>query len=597
MWTDRSGTFKVEAEFLGLKDGKIHLHKTNGVKIAVPVGKMSSEDMDYVEHATGQTLDDDRPLSDFKRNNAQQPRDQSLPGSSSRAGASVQQVQGSKYDWFDFFLQCGVHPQICDRYASAFDRDQMGEESLQDIDPPLLRTLGIKEGDIIRVMKLLDSKYGRTRDRAVSESAGADTNGDGLFSGPGGALKNNTRKGRPAPAVQSNDTVDPRAFEQNSIRKEQPVENASQRSGPVTSGFDDDAWDVKPSQSGFAPAPAQKPLPTGAMSELSLLSPPLQPTHAPPPPQQQIALQPTGADPSFFDQLARPSTAQAARARPQPSQQLTNQVTGLAPPPQRPMSAPQNFVNNNPNAFLQSPLRPQMTSMQSQLAPPGSSMNDITQQRSQQQQSMMMQQPQMYPQQTGFAYGQQPTNGIMHQPTGYNPSFQQQQPTGYGQMMMPQPTGFQQQPYLNTQPTGSPFADPSSRPPFASTLLQPQATGYSSASVYNPSMMSMPPMQSQPTGYFPAMQPQPTGFLNNTNGFQSPSQLPMQQQQQQQQVLAPLTPQKTGPAPSVRFGVQAGAPKLMPQPTGRRANLSQASMFFRPFSVSFNHGTCVLTDF
>ena len=38
-WTDRSGSFKVEAEFIGLKDGKIHLHKLNGVKIAVPVSK------------------------------------------------------------------------------------------------------------------------------------------------------------------------------------------------------------------------------------------------------------------------------------------------------------------------------------------------------------------------------------------------------------------------------------------------------------------------------------------------------------------------------------------------------------------------------
>jgi len=28
-WTDRSGTFKVEAEFIGLRDGKIHLHKVS----------------------------------------------------------------------------------------------------------------------------------------------------------------------------------------------------------------------------------------------------------------------------------------------------------------------------------------------------------------------------------------------------------------------------------------------------------------------------------------------------------------------------------------------------------------------------------------
>src|ERR1700743_1875726 len=65
-WTDRSGSFKVEAEFIGLRDEKIHLHKLNGVKIAVPVPKMSLEDIEYVERATGVSLDELKPLSDIK---------------------------------------------------------------------------------------------------------------------------------------------------------------------------------------------------------------------------------------------------------------------------------------------------------------------------------------------------------------------------------------------------------------------------------------------------------------------------------------------------------------------------------------------------
>jgi len=52
-WTDRSKSFSVDAQFLGLKDGKINLHKTNGVKIAVPIIKMSAEDLAYVERQTG----------------------------------------------------------------------------------------------------------------------------------------------------------------------------------------------------------------------------------------------------------------------------------------------------------------------------------------------------------------------------------------------------------------------------------------------------------------------------------------------------------------------------------------------------------------
>jgi len=41
----------------------------------------------------------------------------------------------------------------------------MGEENLPDISEKLLRTLGLKEGDILRVMKFLDNKFGRTQAR------------------------------------------------------------------------------------------------------------------------------------------------------------------------------------------------------------------------------------------------------------------------------------------------------------------------------------------------------------------------------------------------------------------------------------------------
>ena len=36
MWHDRSGQFRVEAAFLGFANGKIRLHKVNGVVIEVP---------------------------------------------------------------------------------------------------------------------------------------------------------------------------------------------------------------------------------------------------------------------------------------------------------------------------------------------------------------------------------------------------------------------------------------------------------------------------------------------------------------------------------------------------------------------------------
>lgn len=170
-WTDRSGTFKVEAQFIGLKDGKIHLHKLNGVKIAVPVIKMAIEDLEYVEKVTGTSLDDDKPLSDIKRRSTQNAKGNDrkktdTAASAVKAGATVEAPKakndGPEYDWFDFFLKAGVSPYQCERYAFNFNKDSMDENVLGDITPSVLRTLGLKEGDILRVMKYLDTKFGRT---------------------------------------------------------------------------------------------------------------------------------------------------------------------------------------------------------------------------------------------------------------------------------------------------------------------------------------------------------------------------------------------------------------------------------------------------
>ncbi|KAF2146553.1 uncharacterized protein K452DRAFT_323701 [Aplosporella prunicola CBS 121167] len=569
-WTDRSGSFKVEAEFIGLRDGKIHLHKLNGVKIAVPVPKMSIEDLEYVEKVTGVSLDEDKPLSDIKKRNSQRSSQRQAP----RAGITVE-----TYDWFDFFLQCGVNPQVCERYASSFTRDNMGEENLPDISEKVLRTLGLKEGDILRVMKFLDNKYGR---------AGTPEPESGLFSGPGGTLKNNTRKGRPAPAVQTNDVVDPEALKQKTDEVKKDSTGSPQDASKSANGFDDNAWEVKPSKQPepTATTAASEPSkeaaaapPTGAMAELSMLSPPLQPTPAPQPapaaapapaPAQQP--QPTGASPGLFDQLANQPPGQAPpRARPQapmPTGQAPNSL--IAPPPQRSSSAPQNASQFAPPAV---PLHPQMTGF---VAPPGHSMNDINQQRMMQQygqQPMQAQPTGFMPQPTGFnQFGQQP---MMSQPTG----MQFPQPTGF----MPQPTGFNpqlQNQFMMGNQAGSPFADPTPRPQSMMPPMMPQATGMQQRpqSAFGTQPFQPQPLQPQATGVNaflpPALQPQKTSFSMQPQqtGFQPPPIPPIPQQQ----TAAPLQAQKTGPAPNIKFGVN-NASKLTAQPTGKRANLSQAT--------------------
>lgn len=559
---------------------------------------MSVEDLEYVERMTGISLDEDKPLSEVKRAKSR---------ASAPVGASIEQPKRPEYDWFQFFLSCDIQVGLCERYAQAFNRDNMDETVLPDVDAAVLRTLGLREGDIIKVMRYLDNKFGRKK-------KGDEVQGEGgLFSGPGGALKNNTGRPRPEANRSANDLVDPKALgsgnkdsEASSPAALTPATTTSAVSTGKPSGFDDDAWDVKPAKSQPTPeppAPAVAPAPVAAaaaeppkpattpltpgMQEMSLLTEPLQPTHTaapvqPPPvvtqpPAPVQAPQATGASPGFFAGLSPAQTGlpngqspttplshqlSLARQRPQPPSAVQGQA-GILPPPARPLSAPQTA---QPSAFGPPPLAPHVTG---QVAPPGQSLNDLNQQRLQQQYTMQMQ-----PQMTGFP---QQSPGFPQQ----SPGFPQQSPMYPMQTgMQPQATGFGQGQFMQPMMTGqSPFGDPRASQQFAPMQMQP--TGYNPAFGANPpggvNSYLPPALEPQRTGMttqMQPMQPQPTG-MSFTQGFGNHGMSPSQPQPP-----APLVPQQTGPPPPVRFGVQPDAKKLAPQATGRRANLSAASKYY-----------------
>lgn len=320
IWADRSGTFKVEAQFIGCSDGKIHLHKSNGVKIAVAADKLSDDDIIYVERATGFSLDkykikkqdtkdaresererrkklrehdekerdrrlrereieelkQARLLLDEERAKLQErelppvkpPRPQSTgsatavypvatgtPSASAPAGAgaaaatSKTQQQKKDYDWFEFFLNCGVDVSNCQRYSLNFEREQVTEDMLSDINSSMLRTLGLKEGDIVRVMKYLDNKFGRD-----SQLPQQPTNAPGgMFSEPDGSLKVAATGAAPAFATQL----------------------LPQKTAPVnsTGALDDEAWTVKPAAKSEINLPSNQSEFTGSMQDLLDLQP------------------------------------------------------------------------------------------------------------------------------------------------------------------------------------------------------------------------------------------------------------------------------------------------------------------------------------
>ncbi|KAJ3115330.1 cytoskeletal protein binding protein [Phlyctochytrium bullatum] len=150
-WTDRTGSFRVDAEFLHVADGKAHLHKTNGVKIAVPLEKLSQDDIDFVRRTTG----------DFNIGVSGAPKPKQGASAATLASAAsaplaipaASSYQYNGFDWRDWLLKAGVSSGDALIYAQAFVNEKMDKSVLDDIDRDVLRRLGVSEGDIIRIRK------------------------------------------------------------------------------------------------------------------------------------------------------------------------------------------------------------------------------------------------------------------------------------------------------------------------------------------------------------------------------------------------------------------------------------------------------------
>jgi actin cytoskeleton-regulatory complex protein SLA1 len=596
-WTDRSGTFKVEAQFLGLSEGKIQLHKLNGVKISVPLTKMSVEDVQFVERLTGRTS----PTP------PQPPPDSEKPHN-----------KKSDYDWYSFFLESGVDYNVCQRYAVAFERDQMDESILPDINPDTLRTLGVREGDILRIMKRLDDKFGRTSTRKKSVRFGGEEVVDedekddvsdvvkitqpverreSLFSsGPGGALRNNTqRRGRPTTAKAAPEEVDGTLLsspvrdeeaepERHGVRplRVPPSRLANYTSQKASSdGFDDDAWAVKqertpnqtqpPTAPTIQQPPAQTgPLPGSAMHELASINPqnmsePLQLALQPQAPLQ-AQITPVQFQPTASPLVHRPSSVPPTQSAPQ-MQPLQPHYTGI--PPQPNFSGPTPAQASGTQSLSEQLAKLQMYRQQQMLQP---------------QQTGYI--PQFQPQPTGYQNGYSTTNpqfqqttGIPLQPqqTGYMPNFLPpgQQSSQLGQTrstslalpapLIPTNTISQPQPqFITSHRTGPANFGPT--PSQFQPQFQPQPTGFQSN------------LQPQQTGFQPqqqtGFQPQQTGYQPQPS-FLPPSTILPQQTGFQQQMLPQQTGSNTMFKP-VSFGT---TPKpLVPSRTGKRANLAAASI-------------------
>jgi actin cytoskeleton-regulatory complex protein SLA1 len=465
----------VEAAFLGFSGGKLRLHKVNGVVIEVPSEKMSTEDMRYIEKVTYKRASGTPNMSDDDIPLAQQRKQLNI-------SRSTTPKKGPMIDWFEFFLSAGCDVDDCTRYASSFERDKIDEAILPDITDATMRSLGLREGDIIRVTKAIEQRHPKKPDASAQEQLLGDeamarqlqeeersgkkrtSPAPNLFAaGPGGALKQ-PRRGRPqsnkngpASTVDLNAintasdniqrTSSPQALSPASTPVQAPPRSSSALAPVVSSGFDDEAWTPRPSSTKpLAPTPpvvtarAPSAPPVSAPPAAITVSPPAQPQNS-----GSSLAKTTESD--IFDQLSRlsqlrpaaspavSSTAFNHNSPPAASPPLASYHSGLgmgsSPIPigqhvqnqQSGLLAPQQNGPRGPYAPVlanQSLLQP--------LIPTTSVLNSFV------------------PTRPGAIQGQPQQSFISSQITGFpnSPQPMMQQPTGFPSMgpMLPQPTGM-----------------------------------------------------------------------------------------------------------------------------------------------------------
>lgn len=488
---------------------------------------MSREDMTYVEHLTKKKSSNSSGTSVSSRvsnDDDDQPLALKRPIEATKRES---QKKGPQVDWFEFFLSAGCDLDDCTRYAHSFERDKIDESLLPDITESTMRSLGLREGDIIRVNKLIQQKYAKPQALPPDRLAGDEelalrlqeeenakkpvSPAPNLFAGPGGALKNNTqRRGRPQPSKSlPPSTVDLDAIGTASEQMKrsgsplirtgspavaspvQPPQRSSSAMATV-SGFDDDAWTNRP---GSKP-PVPNPTPPASMPPPRATSvPPASQVAAAPPSGPAVPLQEhTSAGPGslaktteadVFDQLARLSQLKTNRDVPSPTPPPTSAppITSppmVSPPPSynnglgmgsSPAPIGQHFQNQQSGAL---PL-PQLNGPRGPYAPVPANQGLL--------------QP-LIPTQTGFngfvSTRFSDTPPFQSQPQSAQPSFLQPQATGFPgnpQIINSQPAGFSTPGPILTQPTGvssGPFGGFTPTSTFPNTGMLPvQTSAYS----------------------------------------------------------------------------------------------------------------------
>lgn len=75
-WTDSTGAYRIEAEFVDVIEGNVHLRRTDGSVIAVPLDKLSDADRDHVKRVLAESL---KTMSQPGQTPSQSPGPEAMP--------------------------------------------------------------------------------------------------------------------------------------------------------------------------------------------------------------------------------------------------------------------------------------------------------------------------------------------------------------------------------------------------------------------------------------------------------------------------------------------------------------------------------------
>lgn len=555
-WTDRSGTFRVEAQFIDFHNGKLRLHKLNGVKIDVPVEKMCAEDVRWVDQQQRRistpapaVQESSEPI--LNRSNTLQ---------------SGQKKLNKRWDWFDWFMAIGIPMQASLQYASSFKGEKLDDSDISQLTHKQMKTLGLKEEHVRRIERFIETGVSEDPEEETKKKEQLQKDEEMARKlqnewQTSDASPNAKPASRPRPPLSAPNAVHPDLLEfigtqlgssSSTSTSSTPAPQQQQQQQPALTpiptvvkpkeieaaphnssrGFQDDAWTPRSDASPLPPAatPVKPMIPTQVSP-----APPLQPIQAAPTgpsPEEQLAEEERKRASEVqrkklveeeqiqkIQLMSLKKQAQEQQKQLEELQQLTQQQLGLQK--QLAMQTGNQQKHQQQQQQMQQMQAQQMQLQQQLQQQPVLPQNAALQQQVQQQQLQLQNVP-----------GRQRPAAPLRMAT--DPSLSQWQPNS----MNPQQTGFQ--PAALSQPS----------------VQQPIQTGYqnNTMNIQQPTWQAQQ-LQSQITG-FPS---QPTGF-NPAANYQQPMAT----------ATVPVT--SVLPQPLTPTAAISRSQTLGPQPTGRHWN-------------------------